>query len=146
MAVSSPRIVVITGASAGVGRAAALAFARRGDRLALIARGQRGLEATAQEIGRLGGTAMVIVADVADDHQVKDAATMVEQKLGPIDVWVNNAMVTVFSRASEMSGDEYRRVTAVSYLGAVYGTLAALECMRLRDRGTIIQVGSALAY
>ncbi|MFA5495778.1 MAG: SDR family oxidoreductase [Porticoccaceae bacterium] len=146
MAVSSPRIVVITGASAGVGRAAALAFARRGDRLALIARGKPGLEATAREIGLLGGSAMVIVADVADDHQVREAAKAVEEKLGPIDIWVNNAMVTVFSSASEMSAEEYRRVTEVSYLGAVYGTLAALEYMRPRNRGTVIQVGSALAH
>lgn len=146
MTTSSARVVVITGASAGVGRAAALAFARRGDRVALLARGQPGLEDTAREITALGGTARVIVTDVAEVRQVEDAARIVEQELGPIDVWVNNAMVTVFSRATDMTAEEYRRVTDVTYLGAVYGTLAALHYMRPRNRGTIIQVGSALAH
>jgi NAD(P)-dependent dehydrogenase (short-subunit alcohol dehydrogenase family) len=146
MTISSTRVVVITGASAGVGRATALAFVRRGDCVALLARGKPGLEDTAREIAALGGTARVIVTDVADARQVEDAARIVEQELGPIDVWVNNAMVTVFSRATDMETEEYRRVTDVNYLGAVYGTLAALHYMRPRNRGTIIQVGSALAH
>lgn len=143
---SSSRVVVITGASAGVGRAAALAFVRRGDRVALLARGEPGLEDTAREIAQLGGTARVIVTDVADAAQVEAAARIVEAELGPIEVWVNNAMVTVFSRATEMPAEEFQRVTDVTYLGAVYGTLAALKYMRPRNQGTIIQVGSALAH
>lgn len=146
MTISPSRVVVITGASAGVGRAAALAFVRRGDSVALLARGQPGLEDTAREIALLGGTARVMVTDVADAGAVADAADRIEQELGAIDVWVNNAMVTVFSRATEMTPEEYRRVTDVTYLGAVYGTLAALKSMRPRNRGTIIQVGSALAH
>lgn len=143
---SSSRVIVITGASAGVGRAAALAFVRRGDRVALLARGEPGLEDTAREIAQLGGTARVIVTDVADAGQIEEAARTVEAELGPIEVWVNNAMVTVFSRATDMTPEEYRRVTDVTYLGGVYGTLAALKHMRPRNRGTIIQVGSALAH
>lgn len=140
------KIVVVTGASAGVGRATALAFAKKGATLALLARGLEGLQGAAREIEAVGGRALIIQTDVADAAQVEAAAARVEQELGPIDVWVNNAMVTVFSKAMDMSADEYRRVTEVSYLGTVHGTLSALKRMRPRNRGSIIQVGSALAY
>ena len=139
-------VVVITGASAGVGRATAREFARRGARLGLIARGHDGLEATRREVERLGGQALVLPADVADAARVEEAAGLVEERFGPIDVWINNAMASVFSPVKEMEADEYRRVTDVTYLGVVHGTLAALRRMRPRDRGTIVQVGSALAY
>lgn len=142
----SPRVVVITGASAGIGRAAARAFARDGAHVGLIARGVDGLEAARSEIDALGGRAIVIPTDVADANAVERAAALVEDSLGPIDVWVNNAMVSVFSPAVEMTTDEYMRVTDVTYLGYVWGTLAALRRMRARNRGVIIQVGSALAY
>ncbi|HEX8560778.1 MAG TPA: SDR family oxidoreductase [Pyrinomonadaceae bacterium] len=139
-------VVVITGASAGVGRATAREFARRGASVALVARGRDGLEAARREVERLGGRALVLPLDVADAEAVERAAEAVERELGPIDVWVNNAMVSVFSPVSEMRPEEYRRVTEVTYLGYVYGTLAALRRMRARDRGRIVQVGSALAY
>jgi NAD(P)-dependent dehydrogenase (short-subunit alcohol dehydrogenase family) len=141
-----PRVVVITGASAGVGRAAARAFARRGDSIALLARGWEGLEAARREVEALGGRAVVIPTDVADPGQVEAAAEIAERELGPIDVWVNNAMNSVFSPVRQMRADEYRRVTDVTYLGYVYGTLSALNRMLPRDRGKIIFVGSALAY
>jgi NAD(P)-dependent dehydrogenase (short-subunit alcohol dehydrogenase family) len=141
-----PRVVVITGASAGVGRATARAFAERGDHIGLIARGLEGLEATRQEVEALGGKALVLPLDVADFKKVEEAAARVERELGPIDVWVNNAMVSVFSPVREMLPEEYLRVTEVTYLGYVYGTLSALKRMHPRDRGTIIQVGSTLAY
>jgi short-subunit dehydrogenase len=140
------QVVVITGASAGVGRATAIAFAREGADVALLARSADGLQSAVDEINALGGTALALQTDVADAEQVEDAAKRVEQILGPIDVWVNNAMVTVFSRALDISPAEYRRVTEVTYLGTVHGTLAALRRMRERNRGCIIQVGSALAY
>lgn len=140
------RVVVVSGASAGVGRAAALAFAKEGAAVALLARSAERLQVAAKEIIALGGKALVIPVDVADAEQVNRAAARVEEELGPIDVWVNNAMVTVLSRALEMTPEEYRRVTEVSYLGTVHGTLAALKYMRMRNRGTIVQVGSALAY
>ncbi|HEX2270210.1 MAG TPA: SDR family oxidoreductase [Pyrinomonadaceae bacterium] len=139
-------VVVITGASAGVGRATAQAFARRKADIGLIARGRDGLEAAQREVESLGGMAIVLPADVAVAEQVEEAAARVERELGPIDIWVNNAMVSVFSPVKEMTPDDYKRVTEVSYLGVVYGTLAALKRMLPRDRGTIIQVGSALAY
>jgi short-subunit dehydrogenase len=141
-----PEVVVITGASAGVGRATAQAFARRGARIGLIARGADGLEGARRDVEALGGTALVLPVDVAFADQVEAAAERAERALGPIDVWVNNAMTSVFSPISEMEPDEYKRVTEVTYLGVVYGTLAALKRMRARDRGTIVQVGSALAY
>lgn len=140
------RVVVITGASAGVGRATAQAFAREGARIGLLARGVAGLEAAKRDVERLGGTALVLPTDVANADQVEAAAAAVEAQLGPIDVWVNNAMASVFSPIIEMTADEFRRVTEVTYLGFVYGTLTALKRMRPRDRGIIIQVGSALAY
>lgn len=139
-------VVVITGASAGVGRATAQAFAKRGAHLGLIARGVAGLEGARQDVERLGGKALVIPADVAQPEQVEAAAQKVEDELGPIDIWVNNAMVSVFSPVKKMTFEEFRRVTEVTYLGTVYGTMAALKRMLPRDRGTIVQVGSALAY
>jgi NAD(P)-dependent dehydrogenase (short-subunit alcohol dehydrogenase family) len=139
-------VVVITGASAGVGRAITRLFARRGARLGLLARGLDGLEAASREAGSLGGKALALPTDVADSEQVEAAAERVERELGPIDIWINNAMVSVFSPAKEMTSDEFKRVTDVTYLGTVHGTMSALRRMLQRDRGTIIQVGSALAY
>ena len=141
-----PEVVVVTGASAGVGRASARAFAERGAHIGLIARGRDGLEAARREVEALGGRALVLPLDVADADAVEAAAERVERELGPIDVWVNNAMASVFSPVRETTPEEYRRVTEVTYLGYVYGTLAALKRMLPRDRGTIVQVGSALAY
>ena len=140
------RVVVITGASAGVGRATAQAFAREGARIALIARGHAGLDGARRDVERLGGEALVLPLDVADAVAVEEAAEKIEHTLGPIDVWVNNAMASVFSPIKQMTADEYKRVTEVTYLGYVYGTLAALKRKLPRDHGTIIQVGSALAY
>ena len=139
-------VIVITGASAGVGRATAREFAIHGHRIALLARGKTGLEAAAQEVEELGGCSLVIPTDVGDADQVEAAATRVEDTFGPIDVWINNAMVSVLSPAIQMPPEEFQRVTNVTYLGAVYGTLAALRRMKPRNRGTIVQVGSALAY
>jgi len=138
--------VVITGASGGLGRAAAGAFARDGARIGLLARGRAGLTGAVRDVELLGGEGMPLVADVADPDQIESAADQVERRLGPIDVWVNNAMVSVFSPVKEMTAAEFRRVTEVTYLGYVHGTLAALRRMLPRDRGAIIQVGSALAY
>jgi short-subunit dehydrogenase len=141
-----PETVVITGASAGLGRAAAREFGRYGAKVGLLARGTDGLEAAKREIEDLGGTALAIPTDVADSTAVDRAAALVEEQLGPIDIWVNNAMASVFSPVKEMKAEEYKRVTEVTYLGVVYGTLAALKRMLPRDRGTIVQVGSALVY
>ena len=143
---AEPEVVVITGASAGVGRATARAFAQRGARVGLLARGRDGLEGARRDVEELGGRPLVVPTDVAHADQVEAAAEAVERELGPIDVWVNNAMVSVFSPVHQMEADEYRRVTEVTYLGYVHGTLAALRRMRPRDRGVIVQVGSALAY
>jgi NAD(P)-dependent dehydrogenase (short-subunit alcohol dehydrogenase family) len=140
------QVVVITGASAGVGRATARAFARRGASVGLLARGRAGLEAARREVEDMGGRALAIPTDVADAAQVEAAAERIERELGPIDVWINNAMNSVFSPVSEMEPEEYRRVTEVTYLGQVYGALSALRRMRPRDRGKIVFVGSALAY
>jgi short-subunit dehydrogenase len=142
----SSEVVVITGASAGVGRAAAREFGRNGARVGLIARNRERLEAAKREIEQSGGQALVLPLDVADAKAVEDAAQQVEQEFGPIDIWVNNAMTSVFSPIDEMEPDEFKRVTEVTYLGVVYGTMAALRRMRPRDRGCIVQVGSALAY
>ena len=139
-------VVVITGASAGVGRALAQAFARRGARIGLIARGPDGLEATRLEVEELGGQALVLPLDVADAAALESAAASMEARFGPIDIWINNAMLSVFSPVMEMEPDEFKRVTEVTYLGYVYGTLAALRRMKTRDRGIIVHVGSALAY
>src|SRR3954469_23815164 len=143
---SRHEVVVITGASAGVGRAAVREFAKHGADVGLIARGTDGLEAAAHEVEEQGGRALILPVDVADAAQVQRAADEVEQKLGPIDIWVNNAMASVFSPIKQMTAEEFRRVTDVTYLGYVYGTLAALKRMLPRDRGVIVQVGSALAY
>jgi len=139
-------VVVITGASAGVGRATARKFARHGARIALLARGTDGLEAAQREVEELGGTAIVVPVDVANAEQVEAAAARIEIDLGKIDIWINNAMTSVFSPIKQMTPAEFRRVTEVTYLGCVYGTLAALKRMLPRDRGMIVQVGSALAY
>ncbi len=141
-----PEVVVITGASAGVGRATVQAFARQGARIGLLARGLEGLEAAHAEVETAGGKALVLPTDVANDDQVEAAAAAVEAAFGPIDIWVNNAMVSVFSPMQAMTPAEFRRVTEVTYLGTVYGTMAALRRMQPRDHGTIVQVGSALAY
>jgi len=140
------RVVVVTGASAGVGRATVREFASAGASVGLLARGLDGLEAARREVEEAGSRAFTVVADVADAKKVRRAAREIESALGPIDVWVNNAMVSVFAPVWETSADEIRRVTEVTYLGVVNGTLAALEVMRPRDRGVIVQVGSALAY
>jgi len=138
-------VVVVTGASAGLGRAVAHEFGKTGAKVGLISRDLPALEATAAEVEQVGGTAATYAADVSDDQAVEAAAASFEERLGPIDVWVNNAMVSVFSPVKEMEAAEFRRVTEVNYLGYVYGTLAALRRMLPRDRGRIIQVGSALA-
>ena len=140
------RVVVITGGSAGAGRAAARSFAHRGANVAILARGQERLDATRREIEGAGVRALAISTDVADAAAVEDAATHIEEMLGPIDVWVNSAMTSVFAPVAQLSAEEVRRVTEVTYLGSVNGILAALRRMRPRDRGTIVQVGSALAY
>jgi len=143
----TPRVIVITGASAGLGRAIAQAFARsEGARIGLIARGKDGLEGAKRDVEKLGGQALMLPADVADADSVEAAAERVEAELGPIDVWVNDAMTSVFSPIKEMTAAEFKRVTEVTYLGFVNGTLAALKRMLPRDHGHIIQVGSALAY
>ncbi len=143
---NTPEVVVITGASAGVGRAIVQAFAKRGAHIGLLARGQAGLEGAQRDVERAGGKALIIPTDTADAEQIEAAATQVEEAFGPIDIWVNVAMASVFSPAKEMKPEEYKRVTEVAYLGYVYGTLAALHRMLPRDRGHIIQIGSALAY
>jgi len=129
-----------------VGRAAARKFAHHGARIGLLARGVDGLKAAQREVQKLGSEALIIPTDVANAEQVEAAAEKVETELGPIDIWVNNAMTSVFSPIKQMTSEEFRRVTEVTYLGYVYGTLAALKRMLLRDRGVIVQVGSALAY
>ncbi|WIX98054.1 SDR family oxidoreductase [Amycolatopsis mongoliensis] len=140
------QVVVVTGASGGIGRAVARAFGARHARVALLARGEKGLKAAADDIRAAGGTALALPTDVADVEQVDAAADRVEEELGPIDVWVNVAFTSVFARFADIRPEEFRRVTEVSYLGYVYGTMAALDRMKPRDHGTVVQVGSALAY
>ncbi|MGZ4640484.1 MAG: SDR family oxidoreductase, partial [Actinomycetes bacterium] len=140
------KVVVVTGASAGVGRATAIEFGRRGDKVALLARGQRGLDAAAKEVEAAGGTAMTVVTDVAYYDQVEAAAAKVEGELGPIDVWVNNAFAAVFAPFTKISMEEFHRTTDVTYLGYVHGTKAALDRMIPRNRGTLVHIGSALSY
>lgn len=143
---STPEVVVVTGASAGAGRAAARKFAESGARVALLARGRDGLEAAREEAEKSGSKALVVETDVADHEQVEEAARRVEAELGPIDIWVNDAMTTIYSPVKDVAPEDYRRATEVTYLGAVHGTMAALRRMLPRDRGTIVQVGSALSY
>ena len=142
----SPQTVVVTGGSAGVGRAIAVGFGKRGWQVAVIARGHEGLESAKQEIEATGGKALAIPADVADADALMRAADQVELELGAIDVWVNNAMVTIYANITDIAPEEFHQVTQVTYLGQVYGTLAALKHMRPRNRGVIICIGSALAY
>lgn len=141
-----PEVVVITGASAGVGRAVVREFAKYKARIGLLARNREALEVARAEVKQMGGEALVLSTDVANAEQVEAAAEAVEKEFGPIDIWINNAMVSVFSPFKEMTGEEFKRVTEVTYLGYVYGTLSALKRMLGRNRGAIVQVGSALAY
>lgn len=144
--ITAPEVVVVTGASAGLGRAIVREFVRHGARVGLLSRDGARLQAAVQEAANLGGEATAIVGDVSNADDVERAADEVESKLGPIDVWINNAMVTVFGPFDQVTPDEYRRVTEVVYLGQVWGTRAALKRMKPRNRGHIVQVGSALAY
>lgn len=141
-----PEVVVVTGASAGVGRAIVQAFAKRGAHIGLLARGHAGLAGAERDVEQAGGKAIMIPTDTADPEQVEAAATKVEETFGPIDIWINVAMASVFSPVKEMKAEEFKRVTEVAYLGYVYGTQAALRRMLPRDKGKIIQIGSALAY
>ncbi len=140
------KVVVVTGASGGIGRATAVAFARRGDRVALLARGEKGLAAAADEVRAAGGMPLVVPVDVADAAAVEAAADRVERELGPIDVWCNVAFTTAFARFLDVSPEEWTRATAVTYFGFVNGTRAALRRMKPRDHGVVVQTGSALAY
>ncbi len=146
MARNKAEVVVVTGASAGLGRAIVREFARQGAHIGLIARGRDGLEAARREVEQAGGRALALPCDVADEKAVHEAAARVEGELGAIDIWVNNAFAGVFAEFQEVTPAEYRRVTEVTYLGQVWGTRAALGHMRPRDRGVIVSVGSALAY
>ena len=140
------QVVVVTGASAGVGRATAIEFAKRGAHVALLARGEEGLESARREVELAGGRASTFPVDMADAAAVDKTASAIEETLGPIDIWVNNAMVTIFAPFKDISADEFKRVTEVTYLGNVNGTMSALKRMLTRDRGVIVQVSSALAY
>jgi NAD(P)-dependent dehydrogenase (short-subunit alcohol dehydrogenase family) len=140
------QVVVITGASGGVGRAVARRYGIRGAKVALLARGRKGLKAAAEDVRERGGTALTVPVDMADPDAVFTAAEDVESELGPIDIWVNDAFTSVFAPFTKISPAEFKRVTEVTYLGYVYGTRAALDRMLPRDHGTIVQVGSALAY
>ena len=139
-------MIAVTGASSGVGRATARASAREGASVGLIARGHEGLDGAKKELDELGASSIAVPTDVSDATQVAEAARRIEDELGPIDVWVNDAMVTVFSPLASITPEEFRRVTEVTYLGAVYGTMEALRLMKPRDHGVIVQVGSALSY
>jgi NAD(P)-dependent dehydrogenase (short-subunit alcohol dehydrogenase family) len=141
-----PEVVVVTGASGGVGRAIAHAFAKRGAHIGLLARGEPGLDEARREVQELGGQALVVPTDVAQAEEVEAAAEAVERHFGPIDIWVNDAMSTIFARFLDISAEEFKRATEVTYLGTVYGTMSALKRMTARDRGVVVQVGSALSY
>lgn len=141
---NQPQVVVITGASAGIARATAHLYGLRGAHVALLARGQAGLDGAANDVEKAGGKALAIPTDVADHAQLEAAATQIEDTLGPIDIWINVAFTSVFAPLHQIEPAEFRRVTEVSYLGYVYGTMVALSRMRTRNRGTIVQVGSAL--
>src|SRR5919199_573638 len=146
METNGREVVVITGASAGVGRATAREFGEHGAKVALLARNEDGLKGAKKEVEAAGGEALPIPTDVADPEQVEAAAERVERELGPIDVWVNDAIAVIFSPFKDIELEDFKRSTEVCYLGAVYGTKAALKRMLPRDRGTIVQVGSALSY
>ncbi|MEU2288151.1 SDR family oxidoreductase [Streptomyces sp. NPDC013178] len=141
-----PQVVVVTGASGGIGRATARAFGARGAKVALLARGEKGLEGAAQEVRAAGGTALPLTVDTSRFEDLQGAVRRIEEELGPIDVWVNVAFTSVFAPFTQVRPEEFKRVTEVTYLGYVHGTRAALDVMLPRDRGTIVQVGSALAY
>ncbi len=143
---NAKEVVVITGASGGVGRATARYFAEHGARIGLVARGKERLDNTAREVEERGGEALVLVADVSKANEVEAAASAVEERFGPIDIWINSAMVSVFSRVLDLTAEELQRVTDVTYLGAVHGAMSALRRMAPRNYGTIVQVGSACAY
>ncbi|MBS0351308.1 MAG: SDR family oxidoreductase [Proteobacteria bacterium] len=142
----SNKIVVVTGASAGIGRATALNFAKHAATVALIARGRAGLEGAKREIEAIGGKAHIFLTDVSQADQVEKTAAQIEHELGPIDIWINNAMASIFAPFDAITPEEFKRVTEVTYLGQVNGTRSALKYMRRRDRGIIILIGSALAY
>jgi len=141
-----PRVAVVTGASAGVGRATSIAFARHGFDVALIARGEAGLKGVARDVEAVGRRPLVLAADVADPEALDEAANRVEAELGPIDVWVNNAMTTAFAPFWDIGPTDFKRAVEVTFLGQVWGTMAALKRMRPRDRGSIVNVGSALSF
>ena len=143
---STPEVVVITGASSGIGRATVREFAKHGAHIGLLARNERALNDARDEVESLGGRALAIPTDVTDPEQVEAAADRVEEEFGPIDIWVNDAMTVVFAPLKDITPEEFKRATEVNYLGFVYGTMSALKRMLPRDRGTIVQVGSALAY
>lgn len=143
---TKPEVVVVTGARAGLGRAIVREFARHGASIGLLARGDEELEAVRREVEQLGGRAVAVPTDMADANQVEAAADKIEQALGPIDIWINDAMATIFAPVDQISPDDFKRVTEVTYLGFVYGTMSALKRMKPRDRGVIVQIGSALAY
>lgn len=143
---SKPETIVITGATRGVGRAVAERFAREKANVALLARGREGLDSAARDVERLGGNALALPTDVAEYDAVEAAAASAEEAFGPIDIWVNDAMTTVFAFFEDIEPEEFRRATEVTYLGAVWGTKAALDRMQPRDEGAIVQVGSAMAY
>jgi NAD(P)-dependent dehydrogenase (short-subunit alcohol dehydrogenase family) len=146
MAAKRQEVVVVTGSSGGVGRAVAHEFARHGARVGLLARDEQGLEEARREVESHGGQGLAVPTDVSDPQQVEDAARSVEERFGDIDVWVNDAMATIFAPFAEISPEEFTRATQVTYLGAVFGTMAALKRMVRRDHGTVVQVGSALSY